>query len=522
MTKKAHEVFSVSPNITIRISGRFFRLHRTLLALLLCLSQGVNAQQESMFFFGLEVWNRVNDEAVGGGWGACANTGLGGQIAGSQITPTLSAVFTLKDSRSDGSIDVWAKIVSLDGKQVLQKKFLQLSSPSENTISFDIDGVPYEFKLIYRKLAGDNYDDCFVGRARAYTKQPPQANPDKRPTADFSDDKPLVKDARDEVQIRTEVSKEIEQLFFNSSYTELNRRSAEYLQKELRTPSGLWMSTLFQDSIARAIHNVAHSGMEPKGSAWEMLDDMVNKWIKASPQFPAAHLARAQLLITHAWALRGNNWAKDVPKDAWEPFHRYVEQAENYLLEHKNVAGKDPNWYAMMFSVAAAQQWERNRYEQLLEEALAKAPTFYQNYFNALAYLLPKWGGNAAEIELFADHAVELTRATEGNAMYARIYWFAAQSQYTDANLLSDSKVSWEKMKAGLEDVMKKYPDRWNLNNYAKFSCEARDHAKTKELMKKIGDDPMMMAWRSEAIFEECQRFRYSVPPVTASKQKDR
>lgn len=486
-------------------------------AVLLFLIQSVHAEEPiGMFFFGLEISSRVDGEVQGGTWGGCGNTGLGGQIAGSQITPEVTVAFSLQDFHRDGSIDVWAKIQSLDGKQTLQKKSLRLSSPSENIVDFDVNGIPYEFRLAYRKLLTNNYDDCFVGkgvnfnaedRAKSSVKKSSDKNlqgsyPEKAP-----DEKPLKSDFRDEFQVRSDVSREVGQLFFASNYAELDRLSADYLKKKLRSPSGLWMSTFFHAAIENSLSQIARGSMPPNVK-WVFLDGMVNQWIAASPKSPAAHLARAQLLVTHAWTLRGGGWAKDVPAGAWQPFHEYMTQAEQYLLEHKAVAGADPNWYGLMFKVAAAQQWDRDKYERLLQEALSQAPTYYQNYFDALDYLLPKWGGNAAEIEIFADHAVEISRATEGNAMYARIYWYAAQSQYSNSNLISDSRVSWPKMKAGFEDVMKKYPDRWNLNNYARFACEAKDQAKAKELMKRVGKNPLMAAWRNEVIFEECEKLQ--------------
>lgn len=41
-------------------------------------------------------------------------------------------------------------------------------------------------------------------------------------------------------------------------------------------------------------------------------------------------------------------------------------------------------------------------------------------------------------------------------------------------------------METGFDDVVRAYPDYWNLNNYAKFACLADDKPKTKELTTRI------------------------------------
>ena len=209
-------------------------------------------------------------------------------------------------------------------------------------------------------------------------------------------------------------------------------------------------------------------------------------------------------MIDHGWAYRGNGYASSVREEDWAPFFRYVARGRNYLETHKSVAASDPQWYGTMLEVARVEGWNRGPYEALLNEALEREPLYYWNYFEALEYLLPKWGGNPREVEKFAEDAVRRTSAQEGNGMYARIYWSASQSQWGD-RVLADSLAQWRLMREGFDDVIDKYPDAWNLNNYAKFACLARDKAITREILERVQAVSVLPeAWEPEGLFKRC------------------
>lgn len=131
---------------------------------------------------------------------------------------------------------------------------------------------------------------------------------------------------------------------------------------------------------------------------------------------------------------------------------------------------------------------------------------FYQLYFSAINYFAPKWYGNKDAIEAFAQKAVQRTKDKEGMALYARIYWYAAQAQYGD-DLFRKSAVVWKNLELGFDQVIAQYPDPWNVNTYAKFACLAGDKQKTRELIEKIGNDLLIPAWGAEYKFKRCKNW---------------
>jgi hypothetical protein len=156
-----------------------------------------------------------------------------------------------------------------------------------------------------------------------------------------------------------------------------------------------------------------------------------------------------------------------------------------------------------LLKVARYEDWDRETFDALLDEALGSEPLFYQNYFDALEYLLPKWHGSKKDVNVFVMNALRRTSALEGQGMYARIYWYMSQTQ-SGAKLFSDSFASWPMMKTSFDDVIARYPDAWNLSNFASFACIAKDKPKAKELFERIGATAIPSAWGGEQAYRLC------------------
>lgn len=174
------------------------------------------------------------------------------------------------------------------------------------------------------------------------------------------------------------------------------------------------------------------------------------------------------ILINEAWMHREPGCARSVRKDDWKPFKDKIEAARQYLLDYDHFKNVDPYWYESMLIIAKAQSWNMDQFYLLLDEALSAHSHFYDIYFSAIDYLQPRCHGSAEEIEKFATYAAKKYRSHEGNGMYARVYWYASQLEY-GFSLFSKSIVRWEQMKLGIDDVIKKYPDQWNINNFFDF-----------------------------------------------------
>lgn len=279
-------------------------------------------------------------------------------------------------------------------------------------------------------------------------------------------------------------------------FDEIEAMAEVFRRSDARTPSGRPKMRLLHEALGYGLLTCQ----------W-LCDGKVEAWMARYPQSPLPLLAEADVLVEKAWEHRGRKYADKVAAEAWAPFYEGIAQAYAHLEANKAVASRDPNWYSQMADVAKAQGWPKQRFNALIDEGLDRFPAYYSIYFSAVGFYAPKWHGSDREIELFARTAVE--RSPEGIGMYARIYWYASQIQYDD-ELFADSDVVWDDMKTGIDHVLASYPDQWNINNFARFACLARDRAKAQELIARIEGEPAPAVWEPGDYFERCKNWAES------------
>ncbi len=229
-------------------------------------------------------------------------------------------------------------------------------------------------------------------------------------------------------------------------------------------------------------------------------------WRAKHPDSPTPHIALAQLVIGEAWRARGHKFANEVTEEQWRGFHEKVHEAHQLLDSTKAVASACPGWYEAMQIVALMENWSPARTQQLFDEAVSHEPLYQPLYFNREQSLQPQWGGSLQQIAAFAERAAELTKATEGRSMYARVLWAGVQAEGTKP--LEDGTFDWQKMKQGFRDLMERYPksDR-NLQAFARYAWAANDKATAAEIFKKLGDDWYSDIWGNRDRFEYARKW---------------
>ena len=313
--------------------------------------------------------------------------------------------------------------------------------------------------------------------------------------------------AASELDDRQKIINVVQDAFAHDRFSDITDLADRYRVGKSRTGSGTWKLTMVYVGIDQAIRSETQG--RDRAPAFQAVMEKMQRWTKLQPNSPAAHLGYAHAHQSYAWAIRGGGYASKVRPEAWVPFHAEVEETRLYLEKTKAIAAVDPHWYEMMLNVARLQSWDAKRFGTTFDAAVKREPLFYQHYFVAVDYFLPKWQGNVKDVELFAQFAAKKTAATDGTGMYARIYWYASQSDFGDA-IFQDSLANWPKMKAGFDDVLARYPDDWNYNTYGKFACLAKDKKSTREFFIKIGDQPMYEAWTSPAMIDACRAWAQS------------
>ncbi|HSC67061.1 MAG TPA: hypothetical protein VLC79_05200, partial [Cellvibrio sp.] len=264
-----------------------------------------------------------------------------------------------------------------------------------------------------------------------------------------------------ELEDRREISRVAKELMLHGSFSELENLASMYRDTEERTSSGLWKLTLFYGAFGDVNSNEVKDEKN-----WNELVKNTDLWITAYPKSPTPYIVKALVLKKEAWAIRGVGYSNTVAPSAWKPFYEKIELSRNVLEESKLISSEDPHWHSTMAEIATIQAWDEVEFKKFTNQSFSKFPNYFQLYFNAMNYYTPKWRGSADKVEIFATEIMEKTKSKEGFGMYARIYWYASQSQF-QGKLFEKSKVRWDIMSKGIDDVLNKFPDQWNINSFA-------------------------------------------------------
>ena len=314
--------------------------------------------------------------------------------------------------------------------------------------------------------------------------------------------------AASELDEREAIVASVAKAFREERFAELNQMARRYREQKSRTASGVWRLASFYDGLSRAMWS--YRAGKSNEDALRAVQEKLGRWLRRTPKAPAARIGFSMLYVAQAWAYRGDGPGSALGAEAVDRFELNITRAWYALRDSKEYASVDPHWYVMMLTVARAQNWDRPQFEALVTEAVQREPLYYGIYFTAVEYLLPKWHGSIRDVELFTRAATDRTAQREGESLYARIYWNAAQTEFEN-RLFKSTSADWRRMKQGFEDIVARYPDLWNLSNYAKFACLAGDRETTRKLLDRIGNsEEDWRAWEPGALRPRCEKWAYA------------
>ncbi|WP_176216770.1 DUF4034 domain-containing protein [Andreprevotia lacus] len=214
------------------------------------------------------------------------------------------------------------------------------------------------------------------------------------------------------------------------------------------------------------------------------------EWRKRMPKSPFAEIAVPRLRSNLAWSYRGYGYANTVSNQAWQAFRDEMTVAQKMLLEASPAARSNPEWYVTMLKVQLGLGVSEKEFRAVYDEGQQRYPDYYPIYKNAAIYFTERWFGSNAKYKQFVDDAVARTRAKLGETLFAKLH----DLEYSD-DMFRSGEVDWPRMKAGLERIQADYPDRYNLNVYARYACQAADWPTLRKLMVKVGNNPDKKEW---------------------------
>lgn len=312
-------------------------------------------------------------------------------------------------------------------------------------------------------------------------------------------------DQAGELKERAAIRGEVSRLLDADDFAGLEKLADSYRTSEARTPSGIWKLNVFYSGFNTKVKKAGKD--DP---VWRSVAQKLAVWQSKFPDSPAPIIANAVVMKRYAPTLRSPvlvHRASTAADDEDAAFVTTLVAAKDYLEKHKAVASRDPHYYVIWANLAFAlghQSTDDATFFDTVIEGMQAFPEYYPIYFAAMDYVAPPERGDATALEALANMAVQQTRAVDGLSLYARIYW-TAHSSYFGKDLFRRSNVNWPKMSAAIDDILQRYPDQWNINNFAYFSCLAGDVAKTRALLGRIEGKPVREVWKTATAYRACE-----------------
>lgn len=300
-----------------------------------------------------------------------------------------------------------------------------------------------------------------------------------------------------ETEHREAIRAQIQSAFARGDYQAIEKRYATALASSERTPSGLYAAEVIRDALVLDLTR----GFPPE-TYWTPVETKLDEWAARFPDSSLVAITQSGTYLAHGWSYRGAGYANTVPREAMQKLQVYLSKGYDALMAREKVGRrKDPYWYAQMLNVAQAQGWNSEQFVALVQEGTEAFPQNYDIYFAAASNLQPRWGGSAQAIASIADYAAQQTRKADGESMYARIYWRFRDGIDTE---IGGPDADWKRIRTGFDDLVKRYPDRTNLNQYAVMACRAHDVPTTRSALLRIKGDIEQDVWPDRETYLRC------------------
>lgn len=284
-------------------------------------------------------------------------------------------------------------------------------------------------------------------------------------------------------------------------FTALERLAESLRQKNVPLEDGQPMLAAFYAGVSKCEHSPC-GDERLSAEDWVAHGRLLDDWIRAFPKSTTARLAKAVYTKEYAWYARGGGYANTVPMAQWKIFNDRIQQAHSMLRALGSEAENDPHWYATVLSIALVQSWPKSEFEKIFLAGTRKFPYYLPIYFTKGEFVSAKWGGSQADFDQFVEETVQSTRNALGETMYTRLHWSS-----WSRDMFRTGRTDWHRMKNGFMRMTRDYPHPWNVNNFAKFACMARDVSTLAEQLAKIGDPVILDVWGNAKFFAACKEF---------------
>jgi len=290
---------------------------------------------------------------------------------------------------------------------------------------------------------------------------------------------------------------EIYSLYEKGDFKTLEEKISNFRNNKLRFDSGEWMLDAFYKAII-------DKNDDESIDALEKTITKLHTWKEAYPDSITPLVLLIHTYVDLAWEHRGGGRGKAVSKEGRKNFRRNLQTAAEIIANiDEEQASSDPRFFVASTSVSLGLGSMKQTLLHFLDKTTRYDPAYYDIHVINSAYLLPRWTGSVGDIEKYSDEVVKVTGDISN---YARI----AESvrRYTGSKGYNKFEFSWEKIQAGFESIVKKYPTNfYQLHAYAQMACYYNKFDIVKTITNMTGDlwnSQAKEIWGSVASYYEC------------------
>jgi hypothetical protein len=292
-----------------------------------------------------------------------------------------------------------------------------------------------------------------------------------------------------ELELEESLKNQAAALLRAGNFAEFDKFATQLRATSARTPAGTWKLSMFYSGVARAGSN------DPQDAAWARLEAGSDQYLREHPDSPTAVVLDAKVLIEHAAAYRGDGYASQIAPSHRAPFYSYVAATLRELDSHREVGAADPEWYAIRVWAMNLRDAPKEEIIAFAREALEQHPQYYPIHYRTARALLPKWGGSEALMQQYLALALDRTRAAAGTQIYGRVMFNLARDSNRPRQELAGIDAKWVLFKASYEEILRAYPDPYNLGALRAMACVAGKKEDYKAITQRVTGTAPSVAW---------------------------
>lgn len=308
---------------------------------------------------------------------------------------------------------------------------------------------------------------------------------------------------RGEKAMRERFGHQVEHLLLTDQYASLDSMADALRQSQEKWPDGRWkLRTFYNYGFDISLRNATEAD-------WQKHLTHLRQWNAASAGSITAPVALAYALSSYAWVARGDQAGREVSDEGAHSMRERLEQARKVLIAARDLPRVCPGWWMTAQKIGIGESWSREVSEELFREAVRNEPTFESYYEFRARYLLPRWYGKEGEWERYADSISNLLPPPDGDQRYARIVW--SVQQYIGNNVFEETQASWDRTKAGFEQLVKAHPASLELRSaFAYLAHRAADQPTARAQFLELGTRIDPGVWEDRTEFMEARKWSFT------------